>query len=114
MPCTDPREVKSLADAFDLTTTEPLVWEIDLIRQAEDGRSIHLSSHADDAARDDSIPVAAIWRVIRDGVPRSKDVTRNRGRQIGINFEGKRRGGGRLRTKVTWQVRYVVATVHEL
>lgn len=114
MPCTDPRDVKSLADAFDLTTTEPLIWEIDLIRKAEEIGLAELSSHARRAARDDSIPVAAVWRVVREGAPRSKDTTRARDRQIGINFEGKRRGGGWIRAKMTWQIRYVIATVHAL
>jgi hypothetical protein len=66
------------------------------------------------AARDDALPDSAIFRIISGGIPRSKDVTTDDGRQIGINFEGKRRGGGWIRVKVTWAGRYTVATVHAL
>jgi hypothetical protein len=114
MPCTDPRDVACLAEAFDLTTTEVLPWELKLIWRAEELNVIRFSAHATRAARDDSVVPAAVWRAIREGVPRSKDVTRDQKRQVGINFEGKRRGGGWIRAKVTWQVRYVVATVHAL
>jgi hypothetical protein len=114
MPCTDPRDVKSLSDAFDLSTPDVLQWELDLIWTAEELGLIRLSPHARYEARYDSIPFAAIWRVIRDGFPRSKDVTRLDNRQLGINFEGRRRGGGWIRAKVTWELRYVVATVHAL
>jgi hypothetical protein len=90
MPCTDPRDVTSLDEAFDLTTTEIQQWE------------------------DESIPLPAVRRVVRDGTPRSKDVTSGERRQVGVNFEGKRRGGGWLRAKVTWNRDYLVATVHTL
>ncbi|HEX3463186.1 MAG TPA: hypothetical protein VHS78_03920 [Candidatus Elarobacter sp.] len=114
MPCTDPRDVTRLDEAFDLTTTDIHQWELELIWTAEDRGELRISSHARRAADDDSIPDAAIMRVVRQGVPRSKDITRETRRQIGINFEGKRRRGGWLRAKVGWLDRYIVATVHAL
>lgn len=53
-------------------------------------------------------------RLVHDGLPRSKDITTIGRRQIGINFEGKRRRSGWLRTKVGWSNEYVVVTVHSL
>ena len=94
MPCTDPREVTRLEEAFDLSTTEIQPWELELVWKAEALGLIVLSDHADQAAKDDSIPASAIWRVVRDGAHRSKDITTDGRRRIGINFEGKRRGGG--------------------
>jgi hypothetical protein len=35
MPCTDPRDVTRLAQAFDLTTAEIVQWELELIWRAE-------------------------------------------------------------------------------
>lgn len=114
MSCTDPRDVTRLAQAFDLTTAEIVQWELELIWRAEELDLLAVSAHARQAAKDDSVPMAAIRRVVRDGVPRSKDVTTEERRQIGVNFEGKRRGGGWLRAKVTWRDEYIVATVHAL
>ena len=114
MPCTDPRDVTSLQEAFDLTTTDIRQWELELIWTAELLGVLAMSSHARRAARDDSIPTEAVMRVVHDGAPRSKDVTPSGRRRIGINFEGKRRGGGRLRTKVGWSEEYVVITVHAI
>lgn len=113
MPCMDPRDVTSVEEAFDLTTTDIQQWELELIWSAERLGVLGLSSHARQAARDDSIPKEAIMRVVRDGVPRWKDVLLHATRQVGINFQGKRRGG-RLRTKVSWFDEYVVVTVHAL
>ncbi len=114
MPCTDPRDVTRLEEAFDLSTTEIQPWELELVWKAETLGLIALSGHAWRAAKDDSIPAAAIWRVVRDGMRRSKDVTTEGGRRIGINFEGKRRGGGWIRAKISWKDEYTVATVHQL
>jgi len=113
MPSTDPRDVASLDDAFDLTTTAILQWELELIWTAVGLGIMEISDHADQAAADDAVPSAAMFRVIRQGVPRSKDVG-GASRRIGINFEGKLRGGRRIRIKVSWQMRYVIVTVHAL
>jgi len=114
MPCTNPRDVVCLADAFDLTTIAILQWELELIWAAVALGIAIISPHAREAAREDAIPIGAIWRVVREGVPRTKDVIPGDRRQIGINFEGKRRGGGWIRVKVSWLVRYVAVTVHAL
>jgi hypothetical protein len=114
MPRTDPRNVTCLAEAFDLTTTEIRQWELALIWIAVSLGIVRFSRHAQQAAEDDSIPQPAIWRIINEGNPRSKDITSYGKRQVGINFEGKRRGGGWIRVKVSWQVRYTIVTVHAL
>jgi hypothetical protein len=114
MPCTDPRDVTCLAEAFDLTTTDVQQWELELISLAVSLGVVRFSRQARQAAEDDSIPEPAIWRVINEGVPRSKDIIWYDKRQIGINFEGKRRGGGWIRVKVSWQLRYTIVTVHAL
>jgi hypothetical protein len=114
MSCTDPRAVSCLEEAFDLTTTEVVRWELELIRAAVVLKVIILSTHAERAAAAESIPELAIWRVIRDGRARSKDLTTKGGRKLGINFEAKVRGGRWVRVKVSWLVRYVVVTVHTL
>jgi hypothetical protein len=112
MPCTDPRDVRSIEEAFDIATPAVLQWELELIWGAVELGVLVLSPHAERAAEDDSIPLPAIRRVIRDGVARSKDILPGRHRHVGINFEGKKRGGGWIRVKVSWLVRYIVATVH--
>jgi hypothetical protein len=114
MPCTDPRDVTRLDEAFDLTTSDILQWELELIWTAEERGLLVLSDHAKRAAQDEAIPVVAVHRIVRSGIPRSKDVSRDSRRQVGINFEGKRRRGGWLQAKVTWHKRYLVATVHGL
>ena len=113
MPCTDPRHVTRIDEAFDLTTSAVVQWELELVWKAEELGLLTISPHADLAAEDDVIAPQAVRRVVREGVPRSKDLTTETGRQIGINFEGKRRGGW-IRVKVTWLGEYIVATVHAL
>jgi hypothetical protein len=114
MPCTDPRGVRSLAEAFDITTASVLQWELELIWRAVELGVIVLSGHARQAAKDDSVPVPAIWRIVREGTARSKDIALGDVRHVGINFEGKKRGGGWVRVKVSWLLRYIVVTVHAL
>jgi hypothetical protein len=114
MPRTDPRDVRRLDEAFDVTTTNVLQWELELIWRAVELGVMFLSRHARQAAKDDSIPEPAIWRIVRDGVARSKDVVAGDIRHVGINFEGKKRGGGWMRVKVSWLLRYIVVTVHAL
>jgi hypothetical protein len=106
--------VRSLEEAFDITTTNILQWELELVWRAVELRVVLISQHAWQAAKDDSIPIPAIWRIVLDGVTRSKDIVPEDQRKIGINFEGKKRGGGWARVKVSWLVGYIVATVHAL
>ena len=84
MHCTDPRDVVCLTDAFDR------------------------------AAADDTVPTAALFRVIRQGLPRSKDIGTTNDRRPGINFEGKLPGRRWIPIKVSWRMRYVIVTVHTL
>ena len=111
MPCTDPRDVTCLADAFDLSTTELRQWELELIWKAIDLRLLRFSPHAERAAADEAIPEQAVWRVIWDGAAQSKDLASGN-RKTGINFEGKIRRARWIRAKVSWLVRYVIVTVH--
>ena len=86
--------------------------EVALIRVAVAERLIRLTDHADDAMFDEAISEETMWYVVTRGRARSKDIDERAGRQIGINFEaddGRRR---RIRVKVSWAVRYFVATVH--
>jgi hypothetical protein len=106
--------VSCLEEAFDITTTTVLQWELELVWRAVELRVVFISQHALRAAKDDSIPIPAIWRILRDGISRSKDIVPGDQRKIGINFEGKTRGGGWVRVKVSWLVGYVVATLHAL
>jgi hypothetical protein len=114
MPCTDPRDVTRLDEAFDLTTTDIQPWELDLIWKAEELGVLRISRHAKRAARDESIPIPMIHTVVARGIPRSKDVTTDEHRRPGINFERKQRARRWIRAKVTWGSRYWVATVHTL
>jgi hypothetical protein len=114
MHCTDPRDVVCLADAFDLTTTDILQWELELVWRAVELGVIELSQHAERAAADDTVPTAALFRVIRQGLPRSKDIGMTDDRRPGINFEGKLPGRRWIRIKVSWRMRYVIVTVHTL
>jgi hypothetical protein len=112
--CTDPRDVASVADAFDLATTAIHTWELHLIWAAIDLGIMRISGHAHEAAMDESVPTPAVLRVILQGVPRSKDIGQAANRFIGINFEGRIRGGRSIRVKVSWLRGYVVVTVHAL
>ena len=114
MPCTDPLDVTRLEEAFDLTTTDIMPWELHLIWKAAELGVLRISGHAERAAKEESIPIPVIHGVIRSGSPRSKDISTAEGRQRGINFEGKRRTRTWVRAKVTWDDDYVVATVHTL
>ena len=109
MPCTDPRDVRCLAEAFDIATIDILQWELDLVwRAVELGVDI-VSQHAWQAAEDEFDPHTVSY----DRGTASKDIG-SANRRIGINFEGKLRGGRWIRIKVSWQMRYVIVTVHAL
>jgi len=114
MPRTDPRDVTCLEEAFDLTTPDIRQWELELIWAAVDLGLVEFPHHAARAAEDDAVPIKEILRVLRDGRARSKDVENMRKRQMGINFEGKIRGGRCIRAKVSWFRGYFIVTVHRL
>jgi len=114
MPLDDPRKVRSLEDAFDLTTPDIQLWELHLIWRAVAEGLVRLDEHGDRAASDESITSSDISRVLVRGTPRSKDIGRHAHRRIGINFEGKVAGGRMMRVKVSWFAGYVIVTVHAL
>lgn len=105
--------IRSIEEAFDLSTTKVRKREVALIRVAEAEGLIRLTDHAERACDDESVAEELVWEVVQRGKARSKDVDACGGRQIGLNFDGQadRR---RIRVKVSWQMRYFVATVHTL
>jgi hypothetical protein len=114
VPLDDPRQVRSLADAFDLTTPEVQLRELHLIWRAVDERLLRFDRHAQGATVDDAIPTSEVERVVVNGTSRSKDSGESPGRRVGINFEGRIAGGRWIRVKVSWLGGYVVVTVHAL
>lgn len=114
MPLDDPRQVRSLDDAFDLTTAEIQLWELHLIWRAIAEGLVRFDDHGDQARLDESIVRSDVIRVVLGGTPRSKDTDCSARRQPGINFEGKVAGGRTVRVKVSWFLGYVVVTVHTL
>lgn len=105
--------IRSIEEAFDLSTRKVRKREVALIRVAEREDLIRLTGHAEDAMDDEAIAEDAVRFVIRRGTPASKDVDETAGRQIGINFEGEL-DACELRVKVSWRLGYFVATVHTL
>jgi hypothetical protein len=114
VPLDDPRQVRSLDDAFDLTTPEIQLWELHLIWRAIDEGLVRFDDHGGQAALDDAMVLSDVLRVVVGGRARSKDIDRSGYRRPGINFEGKISGGRTIRAKVSWFMGYVVVTVHTL
>jgi hypothetical protein len=114
VPLDDPRQVRSLHDAFDLSTPGIQLWELHLIWRAIEEGLLRFDRHAQGAAIDDAIPTREVERVIIHGRSRSKDIGGNSYRRVGINFEGRITGGQWIRVKVSWLRGYVVVTVHTL
>jgi hypothetical protein len=114
VPLDDPRQVRSLEDAFDLTTPEIRLWELHLIWRAVDEGLVRFDDHGDQARIDESVVRSDVLRIIIGGTPRSKDLDRSAQRHPGINFEGKASGCRTIRAKVSWFLGYVVVTVHTL
>ncbi|HTD36472.1 MAG TPA: hypothetical protein VK669_03065 [Candidatus Limnocylindrales bacterium] len=83
----DVLRIRSIEEAFDLSTPKVRKREVALIRVAERERLIRLTEHAEDAAIDDAIDEADIFGAVRRGSAGSKDCDQSMGRQIGINFE---------------------------
>jgi hypothetical protein len=104
--------IRSIEEAFDLSTTRVRKREVALIRAAEREDLIELTAHAEDAADDEGIDEADIWGAVRRGSAGSKDRDRSKGRQIGVNFEADVRGPRRIRVKVSWDREYFIPTVH--
>jgi hypothetical protein len=108
----DVLRIRSIEEAFDLSTTKVRKHEVALIRVAERERLIRLTEHAKEAAQDEGIAHEWIWRTIRHGKARSKDCHEDFGRQIGLNLEAEADGRRIIRVKVSWRARYFIATVH--
>ena len=104
--------IRSIEEAFDLSTTKVRKREVALIRVAEREDLIELTTHAEDAAEDDGIAEADIWGAVRRGSAGPKDCDVRMGRQIGVNFEADVRGRRRIRVKVSWDREYFIPTVH--
>jgi hypothetical protein len=66
--------IRSIDEAFDLTTTKPQHWEVALIRTALAEGLFIFPQHAEDAADEEGIIEHDIQRVIRTGKAKSKDV----------------------------------------
>ena len=104
--------IRSIDEAFDLSSRKVRKREVALIRVAVAERLIRLTDHADDAMFDEANSEETAWYVISRGRARSKDIDQCAGRQVGINFEADDGYQRRIRVKVSWAVRYFVATVH--
>jgi hypothetical protein len=114
VPLDDSHHVRSIQDAFDLTTPEIQLWELHLIWRAAEARLLRFDRHAQGATVDDAIPTSEVERVVVNGRARSKDIGGSPYRRVGINFEGRIAGGKWIRVKVSWLRGYVVVTVHAL
>jgi hypothetical protein len=106
--------IRSIEEAFGLWTRKVTKREVALIRVAADERLIRFTRHAWDAADDENISDEAIRRTIQRATTRSKDLGDCAGRLIGINFDANPCLERRIRAKVSWEVRYFIATVHTL
>lgn len=106
--------LRSIEDAFDLTTTVIMPWELGLIRVAARERLVDITQHASLAAADEHIEEKEIIKTVRFGRAASKDVDLYGSRQVGINFERTVRDGRRIRVKVSWERRHYTVTVHTI
>lgn len=106
--------IRSIEEAFDLSTVAIRPSEVTLIRVALSEGLIVYTLHALDAQEDEMIPDGAVDRVIESGRPASKDIHPMGPRQQGINFEGRIRGPRTIRVKVSWDDCYYIPTVHTI
>ena len=107
--------IRSIEEAFDLSTPRVTKREVALVRVAAAEGLIRLTSHADDALDDEAIAEEIVWETIQRGKASSKDRDERFGRQIGLNFDSSERSlRDRLRVKVSWGLGYFIATVHTL
>ena len=106
--------IRSIEEAFDLSTTTVMPRELGLIRVAAREGLLEIRRHASRAAADEDIPERDVVAAVRFGRPKRKDVDPVGLRQIGINFERTLRDGRRLRVKVSWDRRHYTVTVHTI
>ena len=106
--------IRSIEEAFDLSTRRVTKRELALIRIASRGDLLEFTEHAAAEADDELVPHAAVWKVIERTKRTSKDLEPTAQRQVGINFERNIQPGRRIRVKVSWDRRHYTATVHDL
>lgn len=104
--------IRSIEEAFDLSTTKIRKREVALIRVAYRSNLLVLSEHAVAEADDEMIPYESAKKVAGTGQATSKDVTEGTGRWRGLNIEGDIPDRRRIRTKVSWLNGYFVVTLH--
>jgi hypothetical protein len=104
--------IRSIEEAFDLSTTRIKRREVALIRVALAEGLLISTVHELYAADDELISETAVDRVIAAGKAASKEVDPDGSRQIGINFEGQVEARRTIRVKVSWEDGYYVVTVH--
>lgn len=106
--------IRSIEEAFDLTTAKIRHAEVALVRVAEAEGLLEYPNHASAAASDEGITRKDVMSAIRLGKAVSKDVHRDGPRQVGINFERMISRGRRIRVKVSWERRHYTVTVHTI
>ena len=107
---------QSLEEAFDLTTSQVLDWEIQLIRRALQERRIRFEVHSLDKLLERNILPQDVSNVLANGQAVSKDIGGSGifDRRPGINFEGLASNNRQIRVKVSWFQGYVIVTVHAI
>ena len=110
----DVLSIRSIEEAFDLSTTKIRKREVALIRIARLEHLLKLTVHAAAEADDEMIPYSAVKNLATHGNAVSKDVNDEGERQIGINFEGAVPSRRRARAKIGWEERYLIITVHTI
>jgi hypothetical protein len=80
--------IRSIEEAFDLSTTTVRKREVALIRAAYDGNLLVLSEHAMVEADDEMIGYDSARKVAGTGKASSKDISEYGTRRIGLNMEG--------------------------
>ena len=106
--------IRSIDEAFDVSTTKIRKGEVALIRVAYDANLLDLTEHAIVEADDEMIPRSSVKRVAGRGKAMSKDVDERLERRIGINMEGDILDRRRIRTKVSWDDGYFAVTVYTI
>lgn len=106
--------IRSVEDAFDLSTKLIRLRKVALIRVAEAEGLLEYPGHAQAAATDDGLTEEDVMSAIRSGRAASKDIDPNGQRQVGINFERTVSRRRRIRVKVSWDRRHYTVTVHTI
>ena len=104
--------IRSIEDAFDLSTTTVMPKELAMVRVAAEERLIDIRRHASWAADEERITDREVLAAVRLGKPVSKDIDPYGPRKVGINFERTLRDNRRIRVKVSWDRRHYTVTVH--